>query len=294
MTPADRLGRRVALASIFTSAALAAAKVLVGIHARSTSVVSSGVESAADVLASGLVFFGLWMAAKPPDQEHPYGHGRVETLSALAVGTLLVVTGSLICYHSLQRADDEHVPATFAIWPLVAAIVVKAITWSLKRYYGRRMRSTALVADSWNDAVDVLSDTIALVAVGIAVLHPAWAVADHYGAFVLGIIIGFVGVNVVRETVLQLMDTAPDPDKLRQIRAVAASVSGALGIEKCFARRTGLQYYVDLHLEVDPHMTVMQSHEIATEVRFKIKRELDWVADVLVHVEPFLQVLHKT
>ncbi len=102
----------------------------------------------------------------------------------------------------------------------------------------------------------------------------------------MGLIVIIVGVRVARETALQLMDTMPDEELMRQIRAAAAQVPGALGVEKCFARKTGLRYHVDLHLEVDPHMTVRQSHEIAHEVRLRIVQSLDWVADVLVHVEP--------
>src|SRR5262249_19013590 len=110
--------------------------------------------------------------------------------------------------------------------------------------------------------------------------------ADRVGSIVIGVLIVLLSMRVVRKTIDQLVDTMPEPKKMADIRRAALSVRGALGIEKCFARRTGLKYHVDLHLEVDPEMTVRRSHEIATEVRFAIKRELPWVADVLVHVEP--------
>jgi divalent metal cation (Fe/Co/Zn/Cd) transporter len=114
-----------------------------------------------------------------------------------------------------------------------------------------------------------------------------FADADRYGGFVVGLIVVLVGVRVARNTALQLMDTMPDERHMDQIRAAASTVAGVLGIEKCFARKTGLHYHVDLHLEVDPEMTVRQSHEIAHQVRECILNALDWVADVLVHVEPW-------
>lgn len=273
---------------MFVSAALAAAKIVVGLMAGSTAVVSDGIESAGDVLASGLVLFGLIIAFRPPDVEHPYGHGRVETLTALGVGMLLIVSGAFICYGSVERAySTGRPPALFAIWPLIGSIIVKSGTWSSKRYYGRKLRSDALTADAWNDAVDILSGLTALVALGLAVSNPArFASADHIGGFVVGLIVIFLGIHVVRDTTMQLMDTMPDPNLLQQVRETALSVPGALAVEKCYARKTGLKYHVDLHLEVDPAMTVHDSHQIATQVRSGIRNNLDWVADVLVHVEP--------
>jgi cation diffusion facilitator family transporter len=286
----ERASRVIAVISMLASAALSAAKIIIGLHANSTAVVSDGLESAGDVLASGLALFGLVLAAKPPDTEHPYGHGRVEILSALIVGMMLTASGTLISFRSLQRVSEvQHAPAAYAVWPLIASIVVKSIMGLVKRRLGRKIRSSALLADAWNDTVDILSGSTALVAVGLTLYNPVkFIAADHLGGAAVGIIVIFLGVRVVRDTTLQLIDTMPDPSALDRIRQVALHVPGALGIEKCYARKTGLQWHVDLHLEVDPAMSVYESHEIATQVRIRIKEELDWVADVLVHVEPHL------
>ena len=287
MSP-ERASRIIAVTSMLASAALSAAKIIVGLHANSTAVVSDGLESAGDVLASGLALFGLMVAAKPPDSEHPYGHGRLEILSALVVGMMLTASGSLISFRSLQRAREvQHAPAAYAVWPLVASIAIKSFMSLTKRRYGRKIRSSALLADAWNDTVDILSGATALAALGITLYDPVkFVAADHLGGAAVGIIVIFLGVRVVRDTTLQLIDTMPDPAALESIRQVALNVPGALGIEKCYARKTGLQWHVDLHLEVEPAMSVYESHEIATQVRIRIREELDWVADVLVHVEP--------
>ena len=287
---ADRAGRTVAIASMLVSAALATTKIAVGLNANSTAVVSDGLESVGDVLTSGLVLFGLLIASKPPDSEHPYGHGRLETLSALVVGMILIASGSLIAFRSLQRAwESQHAPAAYAVWPLIASIAVKSAMSLSKWRLGRRIRSAALTADAWHDTVDILSGTVALIAVAITLADPVrFAAADHLGGSAVGFIVIFVGIRVVRDTTLQLMDTMPDPEDMQRIREVGLGVPGALGIEKCFARKTGLQWHVDLHLDVDPAMSVFASHEIASEVRARIREKLDWVADVLVHVEPHM------
>jgi cation diffusion facilitator family transporter len=282
----EQTARRAALASIAISVALASIKIIVGLAANSVALISDGFESAADILMSGLVLFGLWVAAKPADDDHPYGHGRFEILSGLAIGALLAVAGLGICWRSLMGLHDQHTPQLFAIWPLVGATFLKAGMWITKRNIGKRSGSAALSADAWNDAVDMFSGIIALIAVLLAVYYPVMKTADHYGGFAVGLFVIFFGLRVVRETALQLMDTMPEGDRMVEIRHVALGVPGALGIEKCFARKTGLRYHVDLHLEVDPDLTVRASHDIATAVRIAIKNDVDWVEDVLVHVEP--------
>jgi cation diffusion facilitator family transporter len=288
ITP-QQLARRVALASIGISVILALVKIIVGVAADSVALVSDGFESAADFFTSGLVMLGLWVAAKPADKDHPYGHGRFETLTGLAIGVLLAVTGTGICLRALEQRNDQHTPALYAIWPIIGAIVVKVALSAMKFRFSRRIGSDGLGADAWNDFVDILSGCVALAAVLLSIYMPGnMRAADHYGGFAIGLIVIFMGLRVVRETALHLMDTMPDETQMEQIRAAGLRVPGARGIEKCFARKTGLRYHVDLHLEVDPDLTVRESHEIAGAVKRTIKSDLDWVEDVLVHVEPYV------
>ena len=288
MANAQEMGRRVALAGMIVSGSLAVAKIVIGLIANSTSVVADGIESASDVFASGIVLFGLLVAARPADENHPYGHGRFETLTGLGVGMILALTGTAICFRSMQKVYEIHpAPQFYAIWPLVASIFAKGGLSFVKFHFGRKIRSDALVADAWNDSVDILSGSVALAALGLTLYDPSrFLSADHFGGLGVGLIVIFLGIRVVYDTSMNLMDTMPEAGALAQIREVAITVPGALGIEKCYARKTGMQYHVDLHLEVDPALSVKASHEIATDVRIKIKETLDWVADVLVHVEP--------
>jgi cation diffusion facilitator family transporter len=289
MDDASRIGRRVAIASMAASGTLAVVKIVVGLWAGSTSVVADGVESASDVLASGMVFLGLLVAARPADANHPYGHGRFEILTGLGVGMILAGTGTAICMRSLERASQAHTtPQAYALWALVLSIVVKSVLSWTKFRVGRRIGSAALLADAWNDSVDILSGFAALCALSLTLYNPVrFLAADHYGGFAVGLLVILLGIRVVRDTASELMDTMPEESRMAEVRAVALAAPGVLGVEKCFARKTGFKYHVDIHLEVDPHLTVWASHEIATQVRFKIRGQLDWVADVLVHVEPY-------
>jgi cation diffusion facilitator family transporter len=283
------LGRRVAGASIAASVLLAAFNIWIGYAADSTSVLAAGFEFLGDVLASALVFVAMGLAAKPPDEDHPYGHGRIEILAGLSVGVILAAGGIGICFRSLQKITEVHPPPKlYSIWPLLAAIVIRGSMSTFKFRTGRRIGSSSLVADAWNDAVDILSATAALCALALTLYHPdRFLAADHYGGFIVGIFVIYTGCRVLRETSLELIDTMPSAQLIRRIRNVAMEVPGVLGVEKCFARKTGLQHHVELHVEVNPRIEVSEGHGIATNVRQHIRERLPEVADVLVHVEPY-------
>jgi len=270
------------------SGALAILKIAVGMSGHSTAVVADGLESAGDVIASGFVLFGLTLAAKPADSNHPYGHGRLETLTGLLIGLVLTVGGAAISWNAIRRVGQAHEQlSSFVIWPLGISILAKTGLAALKFHYGRKLQSDALRADAWNDATDTISAVAALAAVGLTLSdRVSFGEADRYGGFAVGLIVISAGVRVVRETAMQLMDTMPDAGLIGEIREAAMAVPGVRGVEKCFARKTGFKYHVDLHLEVDPEMTVRRSHQLAHEVQVHIREQVDWVAAVLVHVEP--------
>jgi|SRR5579863_372282 len=281
--------RQIAILGMVVSGLLAILKITVGGFAHSAAVSADGFESATDVITSGLVLIGLTLAARPADDNHPYGHGRVEILVGLLLGFVLACAGCGIAWHGLTgAADEKHVPASYAIWPVIVSIAAKLGLVVVKYRHGRQIGSSSLVADAANDGIDMLSGLVALGALSLTLFDPArFLRADHYGAFAVGLIVVATAARVMYESAMQLMDTMPDASSMSRIREVALSVRDVAGVEKCFARKTGLKYHVDLHLEVDPEITVRASHEIATRVRDRIRQQLPWVADVLVHVEPY-------
>jgi cation diffusion facilitator family transporter len=283
-----RTARRISMAGVAASTVLAASNIVVGFLTNSTAVVAAGFEFVGDVFASSIVIVGMRVAARPADDEHPYGHGRFETLSAFVVGVILAVGGVVISTESLQRIGAGHAPPGLAAAAaLVFAIIVRAVMSTVKFRMGRRLHSSALLADAWNDAVDILSAGAALIAVGLATYDPSrFLAADHYGGFLVGIVVVITGLRVVRDASLELVDTMPPSELTAEILAVARTVDGVRGIDKVLARKSGLQYHIDLHIEVDPALTVAASHAIAGHVRSRLRRDLSWVNDVLVHVEP--------
>jgi cation diffusion facilitator family transporter len=281
-------GQRIAVLGMAVSGTLALVKITAGLTGHSTAVVADGLESAGDVFSSGFVLLGLTLAARPADQNHPYGHGRIEILTGLLIGLVLAAGGALISFSAIERVGrPRQALAAYVVWPLVASLAAKTGMATMKFHFGRKLNSAALTADASNDAMDTLSAIAALIAVGLTLLNPArFANADRYGGFVVGLIVISTGVRVVYDTAMQLMDTMPEDRLMNQIRAAALAETGVRGVEKCFARKTGMRYHVDLHLEVDPEMTVRQSHELAHRVQQRVLTKLDWVAAVLVHVEP--------
>jgi cation diffusion facilitator family transporter len=286
-----RTARRVALTGILASTVLAAVNIVVGLLSQSTSVFATGVEFAGDVLASTVVLLGLVAAAKPADENHPYGHGRIETLAALLVGIVLSAGGAGICWNSLRAVGEVHPPPSIsAVAALCFAIAVRIVMSGVKFRIGRRVGSSSLVADAWNDLVDILSAGAALTAVALAIYDSSrFRAADHYGGFVVGIVVIVTGLRVLRDASLELVDTMPDPDRMAQLRTTALGTPGVQGVDKAYARKTGLQYHADLHIEVAPDMSVADAHVVAGHVRGRIRADLPWVADVLVHVEPVLE-----
>ncbi len=249
--------RQLAILGMVVSGCLAALKITAGWFGRSAAVSADGFESASDVFTSGLVFVGLTIAARPADENHPYGHGRIEILTGFLLGIILFGAGCAISWHGLTGSADEAVPpASWVIWAMLISIAAKSWLVTLKLRYGRKIGSSSLLADAANDGVDMLSGLVALAGVATALINPdRFLRADHYGAFAVGIIVIGTGIRVMYQSAMQLMDTMPDENTMTRIREVALSVRDVAGVEKCFARKTGLQYHVDLHLEVDPEMT---------------------------------------
>jgi cation diffusion facilitator family transporter len=269
--------------------ALAILKITIGLAAGSAATVADGVESAADVFASGLLILGLTLAARPADRNHPYGHGRFEILTGLAIGSMLCITGAAISYRSyLQIGHDGGPPQAYAIWPLLISLAAKAALSYYKLRIARRIQSGALAADGKNDFVDVISGATALAALGLTIFDPArFANADPIGGVLVGGIVLFLGMQVMWETSEQLVDTMPNDTNLAELRRVAMSVAGVQDVEKILARKTGLRWHVDMHIHVDPLMTVRDSHIVAGTVKSELREKLNWIENVLVHVEPF-------
>jgi cation diffusion facilitator family transporter len=288
---AYRKGRQAAILGMIGSGLLAVLKITAGLWGHSTAVFSDGVESAMDVITSMVVLGGMTLALRPPDSNHPYGHGRAESIAGKTVSTILIVTGLLLALNSvLGLTSTKHPPELYAIATLVISIAVKSWLSTYKMNLGTKIESASLRADAWNDRVDVVSGFAALVGSGLAAYAPdRFLYADRLGGGLVALVILYTGIRVFRDTSLELMDTSPSDELMARVRGVVDQVDGVVALETCRGRKSGLGYFFDLHVEVDPNMKVSAAHQIAHEIKDRVRAEIPSVLDVLVHVEPASQ-----
>jgi cation diffusion facilitator family transporter len=283
---AVKRGIRSSLLGVGINLALAAVKCAAGVIGHSFALVADGIESLSDVISSGVVALGLWFSIKPPDKDHPYGHGKAEPIAAMIVSFALIGAAIAIAAESISEIRTPHrLPAAYTLGVLLAVVAVKLV---VSRYVGKigvEIESTAVKADAWHHLSDALTSGLAFVGISIG-LATRNAAADDWAALFASPIILFNGVRQLRAPILELLDTAPSPNLEEEVRRVSKFVPGVAGLEKCFIRKMGFKYYVDLHVVVDGRISVTDGHRIGHEVEAAIQSLQPKIARVLVHVEP--------
>lgn len=280
-------GQRLSLLGLVVNSVLVAVKLAAGIVGNSYALIADAVESSLDILSSFIVWRGLRVAAKPADAEHPYGHGRAEALAGMVVAIMLAGAAILIALGAFRELMSPHPPpAWYTLVVLIGVVVVKETMFRIVDRGGRELGSSSLRADSWHHRSDAITSAAAAIGIAIAVMGgEAYSVADEAAALFASGIILFNAFRLGRQPVEELMDTHP-PEIVARARTVAAGVADVGAVEKVFARKVGLSYLLDMHVEVDPEMTVRASHRVAHEVKDAIRTAMPNVQDVLVHIEP--------
>ena len=281
--------QRLVLIGAAVNVVLSTAKFAAGVLGHSYALIADGMESGLDVASSLVIWAGLRYAAKEPDPEHPYGHGKAEPISALIVSATLTGAALVLAVLSVQEIFKGHrdAPAWGTLWVLLGVIAAKELLFRRVVAAGEEISSGAVRTDAWHHRADAVSSLAAFVGIVIARLGgPGWEKADAWAALFACGIIGFNGYRLLVPAVAEIMDTAPDPEIETRVRAAASGVSGVDGIEKCRVRKMGLEFYVDLHVGVDGLMSVAAGHAIAHEVKDAVRKAEGRVADVLVHIEP--------
>ena len=288
--PSDRLHRslRATFAGLTVNVALTAAKFLGGFLGHSQALIADAVESLADIFSSIVVWRGLVVAETPPDEDHPYGHGKAEPLAAAIVSAMLLLAAAMIAYHSFRGIIHPRVaPSAWTLFILVVVIAVKETLFRFVLHEAEHVESSTVKADAWHHRSDAITSAAAFIGISIAVAGgPGYENADNWAALVAAFVIAFNGWRQLRPAFNELMDRSPDHAIIERIRKVAATIPGVVRVEKCFVRKMGYRFYADMHVEVDPEMTVVRSHEIAHAVKDKVRAEIPAVRDVLVHIEP--------
>ena len=279
---------RTTFVGLSVNVGLTAAKFLAGILGRSQALIADAVESLADILSSIIVWRGMVVAETPPDEDHPYGHGKAEPLAAAMVSAMLLVAAGTIAYHAFRGIiQPREAPSGWTLIVLVGVITVKELLFRFVLREAEHAHSTAMKADAWHHRSDAITSVAAFIGITIALIGgKGYENADNWGALAAACVIAFNGWRQLRPAFNELMDRSPDRALIENIRKVAATIPGVEGVEKCFVRKMGHRYYADMHVEVDPQMTVFHSHEIAHEVKDTVRAKIPRVHDVLVHIEP--------
>ena len=284
-------GLRSSLVSIASNFALAMCKCVAGALGHSFVLVADGIESLADVFSSYAVYFGLRVAIKPPDKDHPYGHGKAEPIAAVVVSLALAVAGVTIAIESIFRIRTPHpLPRPYTLWVLLAVVVAKILLSRFVSSVADAIQSSAVRSDAWHHASDAITSAFAFVGISLALWTKDYT-ADDWAALCASIVILFNAWRQLRPPLEELLDTAPPPDIEAQVRRAATAVPGVMGLEKCFVRKVGFRYYVELHVVVGGNLSVRAGHTISHEVEDRVRAEVDRVAKVLVHIEPEEELL---
>lgn len=283
-------GVRASILGLIVNVALAIVKLLAGLLGNSLALVADAVESLADVFGSIVVWSGLRIAARPADHDHPYGHGKAEALAALFVALLLFAAAIGIAIESIREIIRPHqAPAAYTLWVLLGVVAVKEGMFRFVRRVARAERSGAVLADAWHHRSDAITSAAAAVGISITLIGgEGYEPADDWAALFASAVIIVNAARLTSTPLQELMDAEPT-EIVSQARLIASDVPGVAGVEKVLARKSGTRHWIDMHVEVDPGMTVKRAHEVAHDVKSAIRDRMPSVADVLVHIEPHVE-----
>ena len=274
--------------SIAGNTLLALAKGLTGFFGHSYALIADAIESTTDVLSSLLVLFGLKYAIKPADKNHPYGHGKAEPLVTFGVVGFLLMSATLIAYESILHIQTPHqIPETYTLIVLGVIVIVKETFYRIVTKKGDQTNSSALKADAWHHRSDAITSLTAFVGISVAIYFgEGYESADDWAALLASGFILYNAYLIFRPALSEIMDEHVYDDLVQEIRTIARTVPGVMDTEKCFIRKTGLTYYVDLHAIVDQEISVREGHNIAHRLKNELLSQLPEITDVLIHVEP--------
>lgn len=278
-------GVKVIVVGAVANLVLAALKIAAGIVGRSTAMVADGIHSLSDLLTDGVVLFAHKIGQLPADENHPYGHGRAETLGATLVGAVIMVAGLGLGYGSWEiiSTDTFRTPTWPALAAAVISIAVKEILFRYTRTAGETIKSPSLVANAWHHRSDAFSSIAALVGIGGAMA--GYPIMDPAAAIVVAVMILKVGYNIAFMGLSDLMDTALSEEENRRIETMINGMPGVVQTHNLRTRRIGGEVLMDVHILVDPEVSVTEGHHIAEKVRRELIRAMDNVQDILVHVD---------
>ncbi len=287
-TSKERIVRKVTWVGLFVNLVLAAVKFAAGIFGRSQALVADAIHSLTDLTTDIAVIAGSHYWSRPPDENHPYGHRRLETLVAVFIGVVLIAAGIGIGWKAISTLHEHHTPPPgwVAILAALASIVCKETLYRWTATTGQRVKSAALAANAWHHRTDALSSIPVLIAVTGARVFPSWSFLDHVGAAVVSIFILHASIKIIWPGLSELIDVGAPTEIRKKIRDIALKNEGVLQVHDIRTRFISSSIQVDLHIVVEGLITVREGHGIADDVKARIIEAIPQVLDVIVHVDP--------
>jgi len=284
--------KRAAILSLITNFLLAIIKGLGGIIGHSDALIADAIESCADIFSSFLVLFGLHYAHKPADDDHPYGHGKAEPLITFAVVGFLLISATIIAVESIRNLNEpQEQPAFFTLYILGAIIIIKELSYRYVYRKGVLTNSSSLKADAWHHRSDAISSLIAFLGITSTFLFgKGFEKADDWAALIAAFFIVYNAYRIFRPALGEIMDEHTHHELIHEIRTASKEVNGVIDIEKCWARKNGMTYVVDLHLETDGNLSVTEGHGISHDLKDHLMETFPYITEVLIHIEPAPQL----
>ena len=274
--------------SIIGNTSLALIKGLAGFFGNSYALIADAIESTTDIFSSLLVLFGLKYAKRPADENHPYGHGKIEPLITFLVVAFLVTSATIIAYESIQNIQTPHkVPKPWTLIVLGCIILWKEISFRIVLKKSKETNSSSLKADAWHHRSDAITSIMAFIGISIALIFgKGYETADDWAALFASAFILYNSYLIFRPALGEIMDEHLYDDLLQEIREESIKVKGVVGTEKCFIRKAGMKYHVDLHAIVDGEISVKEGHDLAHNLKDYLRNEIPNLGHVLIHIEP--------
>lgn len=279
---------RTTYLSIAGNTFLAITKGIAGIVGNSYALIADAIESTTDIFSSLLVLFGLKYAAKPADENHPYGHGKAEPLITFAVVGFLVVSATIIFIESIHNIQKPHdIPKPFTLIVLGAIILFKEASYRYVIKKSKETNSSSLKADAWHHRSDAVTSLMAFIGISIALFFgKGYETADDWAALLASLFIVYNAYLIFRPALGEIMDEHLHEELIQEIRAKSKLVAGVIATEKCKVRKMGMHYIVDLHVIVQKDLSVFDGHQIAHNVKDTLMKDIPDIADILIHIEP--------
>lgn len=279
--------------SIFGNLLMVIIKFLAGFLGNSYALIADAIESSADVLSSVLVWVGLKYSSKPPDENHPYGHGRYEVISTFAVIGFLLISATVIAIESIRNIQTPHeTPKAFTLYVLAGIIIFKEFSFQYVIRKSEISNSSSLKADAWHHRSDAITSVMAFIGISIAILlGEGYESADDWAALIASGIIAYNAFRIFRPVLGEISDEQLYDEMIDEIREISLNVPGVIATEKCHVRKMGMTFYVDLHMVVSGDISVREGHTIAHDLKNEIQKQIPEIADVLVHTEPDSEAL---